>query len=102
MGNMEQAPNLYDHEIRQIGKIWHQLQEKYRLKPNTPANLDSLESEAKHRFFEAGFRVELEFDINEGYPQPILEIVGRVNPAPAFDYEKKVWEVQKSREKGGV
>lgn len=53
-------------------------------------------NEVQNRFAEIGFKVELIVDKETG--NFTFDIIGRTDSNHEFDYEKKQWEVKKSKE----
>ena len=118
---MDQA-DLYDHEYVEIGKIWKRLNEEWMHKPNTKANLQEFANVATHRFLDAGFVVNVQWenslimvpDISApgGIKQmPItIEVLGRAPGVDRrsvmeqghslMDHEFKRHEVLRSKERG--
>lgn len=87
--------DLYDEEIRQVMQIAERLNSKY--KEQSPDKLLDLMNEAQFEFYKIGLKVTLTTDEKTGYFT--FDITGRTSNHD-FDYEKKNWEVRKSRETG--
>lgn len=56
-------------------------------------------NEVQNRFAEIGFKVEANVDAETGYFT--FDITGRISNHE-FDYDKKIWEVKKSKETGEI
>lgn len=114
--------DLYDFEIKEIGKIWSQLNRDWGHKPNTKKNLQEFANVAHNKFLEAGFVVNVMWEnnliINPATMQPYpieIEVMGRVpggsglgemvvmpdgTKVELMDHERKRDQVLKSRERG--
>ncbi len=110
---MDQA-DLYDHEVAEIGKIWHELQTKWSHKTNTKANLQEFAKEAHGVFLKAGFVVNIAWEHNlvvnpvtmEPYPIEV-EVMGRVpgnehteDGVELHDHELHRWQVLNANQRG--
>jgi hypothetical protein len=111
-------PNLYDEDQRRIYKVGQDLQEKWNYVA-ARLDIDPLlkrplihskkngkmfalwHEEAIKRYRDIGFIAEIDITpALAGESPPVISIVDRVEPL-VFDFDKKAWEVKKSREKGG-
>lgn len=103
--------DLYDWEIEKVGKIWSDLMRRFSHKPNTKANLQELAKVAHDEFLQAGFYVNVKWELNlvinpaTMQPYPIeIEVLGRIRGAEedkiGFDHERKRHEVLRSKERG--
>ena len=101
--------DIYDSELPKIGKVSQDLNQKWnflarRLDGATGAKLiealNIFSQEVTGRFQEIGFIAEV--DVAPVYMNmpPSITIVDRLIKTE-FDYEKKGWEVKKSRAEGG-
>lgn len=110
---MDQS-DLYDHEIKQIGIVWYDLQKKWSHKPNTRDNLQEFAKEANDVFLKMGFVVNVRWENNlvinpqTMNPYPIeIEFIGRApgtmyteDGVELFDHELKRAEVIKATQGG--
>lgn len=114
--------DLYDHEIKQIGEIWKDLNKQWMAKQNTRANLQEFAKVATAKFLDAGFVVNVQWentlimvpDISAPggmRPMPVtIEVLGRapgvdrrserVEGHNLMDHEYKRHEVLRSVERG--
>lgn len=98
------ATELLDSEVQQAVKVVVSIQEKYRHRPNTAANLEQLRDEALARLADIGILATLDpAPCFHGEP-PVLEILGKVKGDPihtqGLDHEQKGYEVRKSVQRG--
>lgn len=91
--------DLLDSEVLQLESILNTLMTKYETRSFT---LPEFEQEAKDRFFDAGFAIDViwhEFTANgkkvDGGLAPSITIVGRVEKEE-FDHDRKVHEVTRN------
>lgn len=91
--------DIQDSEILQLEQITTKLMDRYKTRSFT---LDEFEREAKDRFHDAGFAIEVawhKFAANgkqvDGGLAPDITIVGRVEKT-AFDHDQKVHEVTRN------
>jgi len=103
--------DLYDWEIAKVGEIWKGLMDQFSRRPNTKANLQELATVAHDKFLEAGFIVNVRWELNlmvnpeTMQPYPIeIEVMGRTPKAEmdtlGMDHERKRHEVLRSKERG--
>ena len=113
------ASDLYDHEIVAIYKKFYELQEKWRRKPNTRANLQEFAKECNGEFQKLGFVINVMWENNliidpkTMQPMPItIEVMGRTpggsglgemvdvggQKVELMDHERKRDQVLKSKE----
>ena len=102
--------NLYDEDTEKIRKVGIVLQKKWnfiaqRLDPwpYTEKNrkmIDLWHDEVVKHYEEIGFVAEV--DVTPAYAKlspPVISIVKRIRHHE-FDFDKKIWEVKKSKEQG--
>lgn len=97
------ATELLDSEVQQVVAIVVGVQEKYKLRANTAANLEALRDEALTRLAQIGVLATLDPAPCFYGEAPILEIIGKIdNPGvhAEFDHEQKGYEVRKSVQRG--
>lgn len=108
--------DLYDFEIKEIGKIWNELNRDWGHKPNTKKNLQEFANVAHNKFLEAGFVVNIMWENNliinpvTMQPYPIeIEVMGRtghsglgemVEGHELMDHERKRREVLDANVRG--
>ena len=100
--------HLYDEEIEKMEKVGANLNEKYQYvlskmdldAPMCKRNRELLTAwhdEVMNRYAQIGFAVECDITpALAGLAPPTIEIIGRTEDHE-FDFEKKKWEVLKSR-----
>ena len=103
--------HYYDEEIEKVEKVGANLNEKYqyilrRMNLDAPMCTKNRElltawhDEVIHRYHQIGFAAECDITpALAGLAPPKIEIVGRLSDHE-FDFDKKKWEVLKSRENG--
>lgn len=103
--------HFYDEELKKIDKVGANLNEKYqyilrRMDLDAPMSsknrqlLTVWHDEVIARYQQIGFAAECDITpALAGLAPPIVEILGRVEDHE-FDFEKKSWEVKKSRGEG--
>lgn len=92
---------LYDEEQGRITATVRTVQQRYSGKRNTLENLYALETEIRERLQMIGF--EAIVDVTPSFEQKPIEVVvtARIDKKHEFDFDKKKFEVIKSRKEGG-
>lgn len=98
------ATELLDSEVQQAVAVIVSVQEQYKHRANTAANLEMLRDETLERLAAIGILATLDpTPCFYGEP-PVLEILGKVKGdsihKEGFDHEKKGYEVRKSVQRG--
>lgn len=95
---------LTDSEVQEVFAEIVRIQERYKFRTASRANLDSLQDEVLTKLH--GMNVLASFDptpLLNGEP-PIVEIVGKIRADDihkyGFDHEREYWEVQRANERG--
>ena len=89
------AADLYDHDVQAIMVVHMALRERYQ---GLRRNWDSFESEARQRFAEAGFTVDItwyEYSLagqKQDGGMPEITVTGKIE-SKEFDHDRQVHEV---------
>jgi hypothetical protein len=94
---------LTDSEVVAVTQEILKIQEKYRYKYATKANLDSMADEITTKMYNMGVLVTFDpTPLLEG-DAPHLEILGKIGgefQEHGFDHEREQWEVQRANDQG--
>lgn len=96
--------NLYDRELVEIGKVSHQISERFSRRTWTSTDsllavMDEIEKYAMDAFYRIGFIVQVDPTPLIAGGAPTISIDKRVNEIE-FDYDEKQWEVLKAKNWG--
>lgn len=90
---VDNAIDLTDEEVKSVGKIWGELNQRYAFKANSASNLDALRDEALTRFAALGLRASMDVSPCLYGDPPVIDFVGRVAFDPihehGFDHERQ-------------
>lgn len=103
--------NMSDAEMQLLAKVWASCIDKYYMKmrigKNTMANIKAIGEMIQEEFYDAGFIVNVDMSNcdqvvigTQVTPPPIVEVLRRVEGVTDFDYEKKAFEVRRSKDLG--
>jgi hypothetical protein len=92
--------DLYDDEILKVHKIVEDLSTKYSGKTATGEVLNNLQREAVGRLLDIGLVATVDVTPCIVGKPPVIAIDSRVDMGE-FDHDRKRWEVEQSRKKGG-
>ena len=100
---MEQSSqiNLYDEDIIKIKRIVGGIEYKYKDRSGDFDTMWNMVLELEGKLHDAGFIADADWNLTDDspFPQLTVNIIERVDPISGFDFDKKQYEVKKSREK---
>jgi hypothetical protein len=89
--------DLYDEQLFEIYAITQLVQKRFEDKEDSLTNLNEMKNELEGRLYDAGYVARVEVGT-----VPVSVVIDDLVEYKEFDFEKKGWEVQKSRESGGI
>lgn len=97
----EAFKDIYDEDIAAIGRVYREVQEKYRLKSNTMPVLREMAREMEGKMAAAGFVARVDWTPCLYGENAVLDILGPVQERKEeTDHDKKQWEVNRANDRG--